>query len=103
MGKLSRTKGHSYEREIANEFKELFPNARRQLEYNEQDCNGIDLQDTGDFKIQCKRFKNYAPINCIEEVKTTSKYDIPMLVTKGDRKRSIACLYLDDLINILKA
>jgi len=47
-GKMSRTKGHSYEREIANRFKDIYPNARRQLEYHEDDCHGVDIQDTGD-------------------------------------------------------
>jgi len=101
MGKLSRNKGHSYEREIAQRFRELYPDARRQLEYHEDDCNGIDIQGVGPFDIQCKRFKKYAPLSCIEEV--LPKPDrIPVLITKGDRKDDIVCLYLNDFIEILK-
>ena len=99
-GKRSRTKGHSYERDIAKAFREVYPGANRLLEYQSDCANGVDLRGTGALRIQCKRTANWAPITKIEEVKDTT--GMPVLVTKGDRKRSVACLYLDDFIKILK-
>lgn len=99
-GRHSRTKGHSYEREIVNKLKPLFPNAKRHLESQAVEAlKGIDLEHTGALKIQCKRLKNYAPINKLEEVNVSG---IPVLVTKGDRKKDVVCLYLDDFIKILE-
>lgn len=99
-GKRSRTKGHSFERQIAREFKELgFEEARRQLEYNENDCNGVDLQGTGEWRVQCKRLKKYAPITCIKEIKTSG---IHLLITKADNEPTVAVMYWDDLKKILK-
>lgn len=96
MGKLSRNKGHSFERDIASKFRAFFPKACRQLEY--QEGLGIDLANTGDLRIQCKAYKNYAPLSKIEEA---GESGIPALVTKGDRKPTLIALRLSDFLNIL--
>lgn len=97
-GKHSRNKGANYEREIARKFSSVFPKARRQLEYHQDDANGVDIQGTGKLKIQCKRFKGYAPISKIKEIQPSG---IHCLVTKGDRERDVICLYLDDFLEII--
>ena len=43
---------------------------------------------------------NYAPINKIEEVQCL-KTEMPALITKGDNKKPVVCLYMDDFIKIL--
>jgi hypothetical protein len=99
MGRAQRVKGHSFEREVARQLRDIFPDVMRQLEYQENTANGIDLTNTGKLRIQCKKHKNYVSINTIKEVK--SKDGIPVLVTAGDREKPVACLYLEDLIKIL--
>lgn len=98
-GKTSRTKGHSYEREIVKRFKKLFPNARRHLEYQSSEATGDDIAGTGPLRIQCKRGKRYSSIGKIKEIQ--GDHGIHCLVTKGDREKDIICLYLDDFIAIL--
>lgn len=101
MGKKSRTKGHGYEREIANKLKPLFPDARRHLEYQTGAAElGIDLINTGNLLIQCKRYKTYVPITKIKEIKEASG-KIPVLVTKADRQPDMVVLKLDDFLSIL--
>jgi len=103
MGKLSRTKGHSFERQVAIDVRGVFPKARRQLEYHEDDCRGVDIQGTDPFKIQCKKMKKYAPITCIEEVQCDRQLgDIPVLVTAGDHKEPVAVLYWNDFQAIMR-
>lgn len=103
MGKKSRTKGHAFERQVAAAFRAVFPGARRQLEYHEDDCRGVDLADTGRYKVQCKRFKDYAPLSRIEEVQCDELLgDVPVLVTAGDRRRALACLPLEEFLDLLK-
>lgn len=94
-----RNKGLSFERAIANELKCIFPDCKRHLEFQFQTALGFDLDNTGALKIQCKKFKKYAPISCLKEVKAIG---IPVLITAGDREKPVACLYLDDFIRILK-
>lgn len=86
MSKLSRTKGHSFEREIAIAIRPIFPNCRRHLEYQDGEANGIDLSNTGHYRIQCKRGRKPAPISAILEVEHDSMLgEVPVLVTRGDR------------------
>lgn len=51
-GAHSRRKGHSYECNIANRFKHIYPNVKRLLEY--QDGEGYDLQGMEPFLPQLK-------------------------------------------------
>lgn len=95
-----RNKGAAYEREIARKLRHIYPKARRKLEYNEMDANGVDLQDTGPFRFQLKRGRNYAPINKIEEIQVGD--GIHALITKGDKKRDVVCLYLEDFLKIIE-
>ena len=99
-GKASRDKGLNYEREIARKLKHIFPDVKRHLEFQYQECDGYDLDNTGKFKIQCKRLKKYTSISKIEEVQAKPG-EIPALITKGDRKKDVVCLYLQDFINLL--
>lgn len=96
-GSHSRNKGHGFERDIANRLKNLFPEACRQLEY--QEGLGVDLANTGVMRIQCKAYKKYAPLAKIEEAGDSG---IPALITKGDRKPILIALRLDDFLAIIE-
>ena len=100
MGKLSRTKGHQFERDTANLFKEIFPNARRAVEDSVVN-EGVDIANTGPFRVQCKRYKGSVPMSKIEEVDTTNG-GIAVLVSRSDRERAKATLYLDDFLKLIK-
>ena len=103
MSKLSRTKGHSFEREIAVALRGVFPGARRHLEYHEDDANGVDLIGTGRFKFQCKRLRKYASITKIDEIMCEPAFgDVPVLVTKGDGTPIMAVLAFADLLDLIR-
>lgn len=103
-GRLSRNKGAKFEREVAIAFRKIFPEARRHLEFQvEEAAAGCDLVNTGPFKIQCKRFKGYAPLTAIDEVVCDEVFgDIPVLVTRGDDRRALAALPLDDFLALVR-
>ena len=94
----SRRKGHSYEREICKALRKIFPDVERSLEGSKADQRGIDLLNTGDYAVQCKRGRNYAPINKIEEVISDKK---AVLITRGDNKPSVAVLYFDNFLKLI--
>lgn len=104
MGKLSRTKGHGFEREVASRLRVVFPEARRQLEYHARDARGIDIQATGRFRFQCKRGRKYSSIAAIEEVQCDRAIglEVPVLVTAGDRTEPVAVLYFEDFLRMLE-
>ena len=102
MSKLSRTKGHNFERLVANLLKPYFPDAKRQLEY--QEGLGRDLQGTGDFSIQCKVGKSFKIENALAEA--VEKKKIPLAITKRDREDIVVSMYWKDfeflLVSYLK-
>ena len=98
-GKSARRKGHQFERDIANALKNVFPNAERQLE--SQHGFGYDIANTFPYRIQCKCYQDYAPINKINEVPEEDGA-IPVLVTKGNRKEPMAVMHLIFFLRILR-
>lgn len=95
MSKLSRTKGHSFERYIASVFRLMgFNEAKRQLEYQIDTAQGIDLANTGPFKVQCKKTKRYVPLNTIKEVKCKGPEDVPILIAAGDNQEPLVTMPL---------
>lgn len=100
--KWARTKGHSFERLIARYFQFCgYPKAQRQLEYQIDQAQGIDLANTGHFKIQCKKTKKYVSINTIQEVKLKEPDDCPVLIAQGDRQEPMAVLPLDHFLTLV--
>lgn len=100
MSKSQRTKGHSFERYVAQRFRLVFPEARRNLN-DTHGGSGIDLENTGNLAVQCKAYKGYAPIAKIQEIMVDDTSTIPVLVTKGDGLKPMAVLPLSWLIAIL--
>ena len=82
-------------------FREIFPGARRLLEYHAEDAKGVDLLNTGRWKVQCKKLKAYAPLSRIEEVQCDRKAgNVPVLVTAGDNLEPLACLPLSVFLEL---
>lgn len=99
----SRSKGHDFERWCAVQFRKLFPDARRQLEYHADDAKGVDLQGTAPYLVQCKAYNQYAPITCLTEIQVCPiEGGIPVLVTKGDSLPPVAVLSLEDFLSLVR-
>lgn len=103
-GRRARNKGHGFEREVAQAFRPLYPEARRHLEYQDSEANGVDLVGTGLLRIQCKRLKGYAPVSRLSEIEYDPiQGEIPVLVTAADGEPALAVLPLNELLNLLRA
>ncbi len=99
----ARQKGHSFERFVANALKKVFPEARRQLEYQTSEAKGYDIANTGKYFIQCKRNRKYASLKMIEQVQICPiEGGIPVLITKGDDKEPLACIPFDIFLQLLR-
>lgn len=94
-----RVKGHGFERWVSNYLKKFFPFSKRHLEYQMDECKGVDLDNTEPFAIQCKRYHNIAVYKWIEEIK--DKTAIPILIAKADRKEPLIIGYLEDLAHMI--
>ena len=99
-GRSARVKGHSFERQIAEKLRKLFPDCKRHLEMQYQEAKGYDLDNTGNLKIQIKAHKDYVPISKINEVHYSGN-DIPVLITKGDHKEPMVVLSFKYFLSII--
>lgn len=101
-GKWARTKGHQFERDIANMLKPVFKDARRHLEYQDAEAYGVDLVNTGIYRIQCKRGKKHAPLSAIKEIECEEFLgEVPILITQGDRERVLAVMPIEEFIRLI--
>jgi len=100
MGKMSRTKGITYEQSIVKKFKGIFPEIKRHFEFRGSDAYGVDFDNSANLRIQAKRRKAYAPVSTLDEIQDDS--GIKVVVTKADRKPDVVILYLEDFIRILE-
>jgi hypothetical protein len=91
-GKTARRKGHNFEREIAKLLRVYYPNAKRQLEY--QEGVGFDIAETGDLSVQCKVGKSFKIEKALKEAIRDNK--IPMAITKRDREDIVVSMYWKD-------
>jgi hypothetical protein len=104
IGKLARRKGHGFEREVAAQLRLVFPGARRHLEYQDAEANGIDLVNTGHYKIQCKRGRKYASLSAIKEVQCEEMLgDVPVLITQGDNEPALVVIPMIEFLRLLKS
>lgn len=101
-GKTSRRKGHNFEREVAIMLRPYYPDAKRQLEY--QEGLGYDLQGTGDLSIQCKKGSSFKIEKALEQAVVKNK--IPVAITRRDREDIVVSMYWKDfeyfLVSYLK-
>ena len=95
----NRSRGHGFERWVSKFLKKFFPYSKRHLEYQIEECKGVDLDNTDPFAIQCKRKRNIVVYTWLEEIK--DKTAIPILIAKADRKEPIIVGYLKDLSHMV--
>lgn len=99
MSRSQREKGKRGERMAVEELRRVFPDAKRKVVNHAGTENGVDLESTGEFRVQVKNRKTYAPVTALFEVQ--DKTGIPLLLTKAERREWLAVMRLDDLLNLL--
>jgi len=104
-GKTSRRKGHNFEREIANRFKPIYPNAQRLLEY--QQGEGKDIQGVP-WRIQCKCRTNPNVWEALKEAEESVGIGFPVAVVKrtqikGRPVKTVAVMDFDDWLELVSS
>jgi hypothetical protein len=110
-GKRSRTKGHSFEREIARVFREYFPGSKRGFQTRGGTAEEPDVDGTP-WYIECKRMKR-CNINAALRQAEAALYETdeegtrrkdarpPLAICKNDREKATVTLYLDDFMGMV--
>lgn len=103
-GAHSRTKGHSFEREIARQFRENVTgcDAKRGLQYRDgAEC--CDVVGVSGFHIECKRGSKVNIKGAMRQaVNECEKGNMPVVVSKDDRAPIYATLLFEDFLEIIE-
>lgn len=101
MGKSQRTKGHSWERELARQMRELFPDARRGM----QSRDGSDAPDVEGtpFHVEAKVGKLPNPRAALYQAIRDSRGRRPAVaVVKDDRCTPFVVMTLPDWLQLVR-
>ena len=106
MGKMSRTKGHNFERLVAKMLRVVFPDARRGLQY--KDPRECDVEGTP-FRIECKRLARVSAADVLGAIMQCKRDgeehddDRPCIaVTKADQREALVHMTLDTFMTIVE-
>jgi len=100
MGKMQRTKGATFERDIVLDLRARgYSGAKRNLEQTRSGGGDIDLPG---YMIECKRYAKIAVYTWLEQcVAAAREEQIPVVVARADNEKAIAILYWDDFLGML--
>jgi hypothetical protein len=101
-GAGSRTKGHQWERDVANSLKAIDPTAKRNLEY--QEGSGFDISMELPLKIQCKCQKRPNFVAALSEAESACKETshMPLAAIKVTGKGCYALVKWSDMVRLLE-
>lgn len=101
--KRARQKGIEFELKTAQKLRCVFPAVSRRLEFQKLKVRGIDLDNTGFYKFQCKKLAKYVSVSTIKEIEFDALLgEVPVLVTAGTNMEAMAVLPFDELVRLLK-
>lgn len=83
-GKHSRTKGHNFERLIARELQDIYPDAKRGLKQTRQGDEEADVEGTP-FWIECKKHRRVSLQKAWEQAVKDCDDRGPIVVHQDDR------------------
>ena len=100
MGKMQRTKGAAFERDIVNLLKSNGYDAARNLEQVRSGGGDISLPR---WLIECKRYANIGRVYdwLDQAVTAASGIQKPIVIAKADRKEEIVIMRLSDFIEVM--
>lgn len=105
MGAMSRNKGKTFERTVANAFKEVFPSAKRTLTQQRDSGEAPDIE-IPEWWVEAKAHKKVvirrAFEQAVDEVKRARSKLKPVAVTKDNGKEPLATMRLSTFLELLR-
>lgn len=95
MGKAQRTKGATFEREIANDLSDRWGRVvKRNIG---QSRDGGDDITAAPFRIECKRRKGIAVYEWMDQVcRASDEDDIPVVIMRADSRKPLVLMTYED-------
>lgn len=111
IGRKSKNKGKTGERELANKLKEYgFENVRRSVQYNGRQADGQpDLVGLDGIHVECKRVERLNIYDAIDQAKIDSGanelpfgYNLPTVFHRKNNCEWLVTMTLDDWIQLYR-
>lgn len=106
MAKISRDRGASYEREIANAFKDWGYPAYRTAQHMGKTGQAPDVSGIPGLHPECKRRRSIAVYEwmkqAVNDSKAENKGNIPVVFCRADGEESLAVMRLEDFLKIYR-
>ena len=103
MAKISRTRGASYEREVANLFKDWGHEAYRTAQHMGKTGKAPDVVVKG-LHLECKRRRSVAVYDWYEQAKADAlaegKGNLPTVIFRADNKPTMVMMHFEDFIQL---
>jgi len=100
-GKSSRDKGLNFERSICEMLRPYYPQAKRHLESQSQEAFGVDIDNSGQYKIQCKCTAKVPNIpQVFKEFKDQSQINV--VIFKVTNKGTYAAFRVEDALKLMQ-
>lgn len=101
-----RTKGKTFEREVANSMKPLFPTAKRGIGQARSSSEVADVTGVPMFWVECKRRQSPVEIKqAMKQAETAASEDgtgkFPVVVSREDFEKSLATMLYEDWLDLV--
>ena len=99
MGRLSRNKGKTGERELARELtRVLGATARRGVQYTGGPDSPDVVTDIGNVHIECKRTEHFRLFEALDQsIRDAGESNVPVVMHRPNHRPWVVVLRLDDL------
>ena len=98
MGRFSRNKGKTGERELAHELSRVFGvTARRGVQFQGTPDSPDVVVDIPDLHIECKRTERFRLYEALEQAIEDAAEKLPIVLHRQNKKPWVAVVRLDDL------
>jgi Holliday junction resolvase len=98
MGRFSRNKGKTGERELAHELSRVFGvTARRGVQFQGTPDSPDVIVDIPDLHIECKRTERFRLYEVLEQAMADAANKLPIVLHRQNKKPWVAVVRLDDL------
>lgn len=100
MGRMQRQKGATYEREVANRLKTIFPEAKRGIGQARSASEVPDVDGTP-FWVECKRGRMPNVRAAIRQAEAATDGRPYLVVVRDDHGESFVTMKLDTLLDVV--
>lgn len=99
----ARNKGNSYERKLAKELREFFPDcATSRYASKETDDKKVDFVNTGGWNIQAKAVEKFAGFHKLLDEMPQEAGQINLVFHKRNRKGEVVAMRKEDFFHLLR-